>query len=68
MHDLSTGFVGLFGKNRNCPLDITAVQKVYNRAKAESGVEKAKAFTRLRIVSPPTFSRVDPDHQDTVGS
>jgi site-specific recombinase XerD len=38
----------LFGKNRNCPLDITAVQKVYNRAKQKSGVEKGKGIHTLR--------------------
>jgi len=37
-----------FGKNRNCPLDITAVQKVYNRAKQKSGVEKGKGIHTLR--------------------
>ena len=40
--------MGLFGKNRNCPLDITAVQKVYNRAKQKSGVEKGKGIHTLR--------------------
>ena len=40
-----------FGKNRNCPLDITAVQKVYNRAKQKSGVEKGKGIHTLRNVS-----------------
>src|ERR687891_1420727 len=28
-----------FGKNRNCPLDICAAQKVYTLAKQQSGVE-----------------------------
>jgi integrase/recombinase XerD len=37
-----------FGKNRNCPLDITAVQKVYNLAKQKSGVEKGKGIHTLR--------------------
>jgi integrase/recombinase XerD len=37
-----------FGKNRNCPLDITAVQKVYNRANQKSGVEKGKGIHTLR--------------------
>ena len=40
-----------FGKNRNCPLDITAVQKVYNRAKQKSGVEKGKGIHTLRNAS-----------------
>jgi len=37
-----------FGKNRNCPLDITAAQKVYNLAKQKSGVEKGKGIHTLR--------------------
>jgi site-specific recombinase XerD len=37
-----------FGKNRNCPLDISAAQKVYNLAKQKSGVEKGKGIHTLR--------------------
>jgi integrase/recombinase XerD len=37
-----------FGKNRNCPLHITAAQKVYNLAKQKSGVEKGKGIHTLR--------------------
>lgn len=37
-----------FGKNRNCPLDITAAQKVYNLAKQKSGVEKGHGIHTLR--------------------
>jgi site-specific recombinase XerD len=37
-----------FGKNRNCPLDISAAQKVYNVAKQKSGVEKGKGIHTLR--------------------
>jgi integrase/recombinase XerD len=37
-----------FGKNRNCPLDITAAQKVYNLAKQKSGIEKGKGVHTLR--------------------
>jgi len=37
-----------FGKNRNCPLDITSAQKVYNLAKQKSGVEKGKGIHTLR--------------------
>lgn len=37
-----------FGKSRNCPLDITAAQKVYNLAKQKSGVEKGKGIHTLR--------------------
>lgn len=37
-----------FGKNRNCPLDISAAQKVYNFAKQKSGVEKGKGIHTLR--------------------
>jgi len=37
-----------FGKNRNCPLDITSAQKVYNIAKQKSGVEKGKGIHTLR--------------------
>jgi integrase/recombinase XerD len=37
-----------FGKNRNCALDISAAQKVYNLAKQKSGVEKGKGIHTLR--------------------
>lgn len=37
-----------FGKNRNCPLDISAAQKVYNLAKQKSRVEKGKGIHTLR--------------------
>jgi site-specific recombinase XerD len=37
-----------FGKNRNCPLDISAAQKVYNLAKQKSGIEKGKGIHTLR--------------------
>ena len=37
-----------FGKNRSCPLDISAAQKVYNLAKQKSGVEKGKGIHTLR--------------------
>jgi site-specific recombinase XerD len=37
-----------FGKNRNCPLDITAAQKVYHLAKQKSGLEKGKGIHTLR--------------------
>ena len=37
-----------FGKNRNCPLNITVAQKVYNLAKEKSGVEKGKGIHTLR--------------------
>jgi integrase/recombinase XerD len=37
-----------FGKNRNCPLDISAAQKVYNFAKQKSGIEKGKGIHTLR--------------------
>jgi len=37
-----------FGKNRYCPLDISAAQKVYNLAKQKSGVEKGKGIHTLR--------------------
>jgi len=60
-----------FGKNRNCPLDITAVQKVYNRAKQKSGVEKGKGIHTLRaLFRDPSFGRWrgSGDHQDAVGS
>ena len=40
-----------FGKNRNCPLDITAAQKVYNLAKQKSGVEKGKGIHTLSSAS-----------------
>ena len=29
-----------FGKNRNCPLDITAAQKVYNLAKQKAACHR----------------------------
>jgi site-specific recombinase XerD len=37
-----------FGKNRNCPLDITAAQKVYHLAKQKSGLEKGEGIHTLR--------------------
>jgi integrase/recombinase XerD len=37
-----------FGKNRNCSLDISVAQKVYNLAKQKSGVEKGKGIHTLR--------------------
>jgi integrase/recombinase XerD len=37
-----------FGQNRDCPLDISAAQKVYNLAKQKSGVEKGKGIHTLR--------------------
>ena len=37
-----------FGKNRNCPLDISAAQKVYNVAKQKSGLEKGRGIHTLR--------------------
>jgi site-specific recombinase XerD len=37
-----------FGKNRNCPLDITAAQKVYHLAKQKIGLEKGKGIHTLR--------------------
>jgi integrase/recombinase XerD len=37
-----------FGKNRNCPLDISAAQKVYNFAKQKSGLEKGRGIHTLR--------------------
>ena len=37
-----------FGKNRNCPLDISAAQKVYNVAKHKSGLEKGRGIHTLR--------------------
>lgn len=37
-----------FGKNRDCPLDISAAQKVYNLAKQKSGVEKGRGIHTLR--------------------
>ena len=37
-----------FGKNRNCPMDISVAQKVYNLAKQKSGVEKGKGIHTLR--------------------
>src|SRR5919109_5098768 len=46
--NVSAGFLGFFGKNRNCPLDISAAQKVYNLAKQKSGVEKGKGIHTLR--------------------
>jgi len=37
-----------FGKSRNDPLDISAAQKIYNRAKQKSGLEKGKGIHTLR--------------------
>lgn len=37
-----------FGQNRDCPLDISAAQKIYNLAKQKSGVEKGKGIHTLR--------------------
>ena len=37
-----------FGKNRNCSLDISAAQKVYNVAKQKSGLEKGRGIHTLR--------------------
>ena len=37
-----------FGLNRNCPLDISAAQKVYNKAKQKSGLEKGRGIHTLR--------------------
>ena len=37
-----------FGKSRNEPLHISAAQKIYNRAKHKSGIEKGKGIHTLR--------------------
>ncbi|HEY5574788.1 MAG TPA: site-specific integrase [Anaerolineales bacterium] len=37
-----------FGKSRNVPLHISAAQKIYNRAKQKSGIEKGKGIHTLR--------------------
>jgi integrase/recombinase XerD len=37
-----------FGKSRNEPLHISAAQKIYNRAKQKSGIEKGKGIHTLR--------------------
>jgi site-specific recombinase XerD len=37
-----------FGKNRDCPLDISAAQKVYNLAKQKSGLAKGRGIHTLR--------------------
>jgi len=37
-----------FGLNRNCPLDISAAQKVYNKAKRKSGIAKGRGIHTLR--------------------
>jgi site-specific recombinase XerD len=37
-----------FGQNRNEPLHISAAQKIYNRAKHKSGIEKGKGIHTLR--------------------
>lgn len=37
-----------FGINRNCPLNISSAQKVYNLAKQKSGLEKGRGIHTLR--------------------
>jgi len=37
-----------FGKSRNEPLHISAAQKIYNRAKQKSAIEKGKGIHTLR--------------------
>ena len=37
-----------FGKSRNEPLHISAAQKIYNRAKRKSGIDKGKGIHTLR--------------------
>lgn len=37
-----------FGLNRNCPLNISSAQKVYNLAKQKSGVKKGRGIHTLR--------------------
>jgi integrase len=37
-----------FGKSRTEPLHISAAQKIYNRAKQKSGIEKGKGIHTLR--------------------
>src|SRR5262249_3245688 len=39
-----------FGKSRNEPLHISAAQKIYNRAKHKSGIEKGKASTPCAVL------------------
>ena len=37
-----------FGKSRNEPLHISAAQKIYNRAKRKTGIDKGKGIHTLR--------------------
>jgi integrase len=47
-----------FGQNRNEPLHISAAQKIYNRAKHKSGIEKGKGIHTCAIVSRPISWKV----------
>ena len=48
-----------FGKNRNCPLDITQSRKSTIEPSRKVALKKAKAFTRCGIVLPPIFLRAE---------